>query len=203
MLGKTAKELEPSWPERGPKGAEAGPLSVITKEMRIHGDCETSGRLRLQGRIEGNVTAKGIELLESGEVRGDVNAAANAERTEAFIIGGRVMGVVRAGHVEVKRSGIVQGGVEANEAVIHGHVHGGIRVSGRLALEATAQVEGDVFALRLSLVEGGQVNGTIRMGEHAPAPPSRAATKLARGAADTAEGSGAEFLAEAGSGGSL
>ncbi len=37
----------------------------------------------------------------------------------------------------------------------------------RLVLEDTADVEGDVRARRLALKEGGQVNGTIWMGERA------------------------------------
>ena len=46
-------------------------------------------------------------------------------------------------------------------------MHGGILARKRLALEETAEVEGDVDARRLALKEGGQVNGTIRMGDRA------------------------------------
>jgi cytoskeletal protein CcmA (bactofilin family) len=51
--------------------------------------------------------------------------------------------------------------------VVHGQVHGGILARQRLALEETAEVEGDVHARLLSLKEGGQVNGNINMGERA------------------------------------
>ena len=66
----------------------------------------------------------------------------------------------------------MHGGVVADEAVIHGQVHGGILARNRLALEETAEVEGDVHARRLALKEGGQVNGNIHMGDRADVEPS-------------------------------
>lgn len=144
-------------------------MSLVSGNMRIKGDCVTDGRLRIQGTITGNVTAKGIELESSGRVQGDVGAPEGTEVREAFLIDGAVEGAVRARVVEVGRNGAVSGGVVADDAVIHGRVQGGILARKSLALEETAVVEGDVRARRLALKEGGQVNGTIRMGENAAA----------------------------------
>ncbi len=121
----------------------------------------------IEGTVSGNVTAQGIELAESGSVDGDVIASKDATSAQAFIISGLVTGAVRAAHVEVRRDGKVHGGVFADEAVIHGWVHGGVLARNRLTLEETAEVEGDVHARRLALKEGGQVNGNISMGERA------------------------------------
>lgn len=147
-------------------------LSIISSDMSIRGQCDSRGYLRIEGRIAGNIAARGVELAPSGQVDGDVVAKNGAVGGKAFIIGGSVTGAVRAGRVEVRRGGSVQGGVVADEAVIHGRVAGGVQARTRLALEESAEVEGDVLARRLALKEGGRVNGNIRMGDDiALAPP--------------------------------
>ena len=167
MFDKTTKHRKVTGRERNTAETGASILSVISKEMQIEGNCETDGQLRIEGKISGNVTAHGIELVASGSVDGDVIAAEKAKSAQVFVISGLVKGAVRAAQVEVRLGGKVHGGVFADEAVIHGQVHGGVLARNRLALEETAEVEGDVHARRLALKEGGQVNGNISMGERA------------------------------------
>jgi len=135
--------------------------------MQVQGNCDTDGQLRIEGKITGNVTAQGVELAASGSVDGDIIAAQETKSAQVFIISGLVTGAVQAARVEVRSGGRVHGGIVADEAVIHGQVHGGILARQRLALEETAEVEGDVHARLLSLKEGGQVNGNISMGVRA------------------------------------
>ncbi len=167
MFDKTTKDREVK--EREPNITKKGPsiLSIISKDMHMKGNCETDGQLLIEGKISGNVTARGVEVAPSGSVRGDVIAAEKAASDQVFIIDGLVTGAVHAAQVEVRRGGKVKGGIVADEAIVHGQVHGGILARKRLALEETAEVEGDVDARRLALKEGGQVNGNIRMGERA------------------------------------
>ena len=95
---------------------------------------------------------------------------------------GSVDGRVFAAHVEVGSNGSVTDGVVADTAVIHGRVQRGIVVRDRLALGETAVVVGDVSARRLSVMEGGGVNGTIRMGQ--PVATEVPREMLSRGAAE-------------------
>jgi cytoskeletal protein CcmA (bactofilin family) len=165
VLGKTTKMPEKRR-DRGP--IEAGDdTSVIAKDMRIIGDCSTKGLLRIHGKISGDVTARAVELTSTGSVQGDVAGSEGSDGDHAIVINGTVEGTVRATHVEVQRDGAVTGGVVADDVVVHGRVEGGILARNRLALEDAAAVEGDVRARRLALKEGGQVNGTILMGERA------------------------------------
>jgi cytoskeletal protein CcmA (bactofilin family) len=173
VLNKTTKGQEVTGRERNAADTGARVLSIISRDMHIEGNCETDGQLLIEGRISGNVTAHGVEMVASGSVDGNVIAAENAKSTHAFIICGLVTGAVHAALVEVRLGGKVHGGVVADEAVIHGQVHGGVLARNRLALEETAEVEGDVHARRLALKEGGQVNGNISMGERADLEPSR------------------------------
>ena len=121
--------------------------------------------MRIEGRVAGNLAASGVELAPGGTVDGDLMATTGSAATKPFVIGGTVSGAVRASRVEVRKGGSVSGGVVADEAVIRGRVRGGVQARTRLALEESAEVEGDVLARRLSLEEGGRVNGTIRMGD--------------------------------------
>ena len=171
VFDKTTKDRK-TGRERNSAEARASILSVISKEMHIVGNCETDGQLRIDGKISGNVTAHGVDLTASGSVDGDVIAAEKAKSPQVFIIHGLVTGAVHAAQVEVRLGGRVHDGVVADEAIIHGQVHGGILARNRLALEETAEVEGDVHARRLALKEGGQVNGNISMGERANLEPS-------------------------------
>jgi cytoskeletal protein CcmA (bactofilin family) len=175
--------------------------------MRISGDCETAGRLRIEGKVTGDVSAGGLEVATSGTVDGDVTAREGADALEAIVIDGRVEGAVRATRVEIRRGGTVNGGVVADEAVVHGHVRGGVLARRRLALEDTAVVEGDVRARRLALKEGGQVNGNIQMGEQAAAelkPKASSRGKSGKsseaGDADSASPVGAGALGSVGQG---
>lgn len=133
--------------------------------MRIIGDCETEGRVRIQGKVSGTVTARGVELTSTGLVAGDLVTPKKDRGDQVFIVDGTVEGSVSAKRVEVQRNGSVRGGIEADDAAVHGSVLGGIVARNRLALSKTASVEGDVRAGTLVLEEGGQVNGTIRMGD--------------------------------------
>lgn len=147
--------------------ARSGDLSVVTKDVRIVGDIETTGRVRLEGTVTGSVRARSIELTATGSVEGDVTAIARDDDKETFAIDGTVQGTVRARHVEIGEGGAVLGGVEADHATVRGRIQGGIQARDRLALKASAVVEGDIDARRLSLEEGGQVNGNIRIGDRA------------------------------------
>jgi cytoskeletal protein CcmA (bactofilin family) len=194
VLGRSGKEQEMARPEQRPRPTAASDTSVISKDMRIVGDCETDGRLRIEGRVTGNVSAGGLEVAASGSVEGDITAREGNGRTQAIIIDGRVEGAVRADRVEVRLGGTVSGGVFADEAVIHGKVRQGILARTRLVLEETAAVEGDVRARRLALKEGGQVNGNIRMGDQAAADLAKDAAATGRstssGTATKASGGG-------------
>ena len=170
MLGKR---------ERGSNGSEPGvpsvgsapQVSVIARGMRVVGDCEIDGAVRIEGDVTGNVRARKVELTESGHVHGDVLPVEGGEGGEIVQVGGQVGGAVRAAEVEVRRGGSVTGCVSAERALIQGRVGGGIVVRDRLALGETAVVEGDIQARRLAIKEGGLFDGAIRMTAAAVATP--------------------------------
>jgi cytoskeletal protein CcmA (bactofilin family) len=83
-------------------------------------------------------------------------------------IDGTVEGSVKAGKaVVIGKDSLVIGDITTQDAVIGGRVQGRIIAESRLELQSTCVVEGEVYALRIKLDEGGQVFGTLQMGEAA------------------------------------
>jgi cytoskeletal protein CcmA (bactofilin family) len=146
-------------------------ISVVGKGMKVLGDCECEGELRIDGTVTGSVRAPRVHVAEAGSVAGDLTPIGEHSGEGGFSVAGRVGGSVRGAEVEVRRDGTVVGPVIADRAVIHGHVGGGIVVSDRLALEDTAVVEGDIEARRLAVKEGAHFNGRVKM--KADESPSR------------------------------
>jgi cytoskeletal protein CcmA (bactofilin family) len=179
-----------------------GDLSVLTRDVRIVGDVETTGRVRLEGTVTGSVRARSIEISGGGSVEGDVLAMARDEDNETFTVEGTVHGAVRARNVEIGEAGSVLGGIEADHATVRGRVQGGIQARDRLALKATAVVEGDIDARRLALEEGGQVNGNIRIGDRAALKSKEAKESSASAPAEepTKVASGGQSAMKPGSG---
>lgn len=174
-----SREREAERSEGRAGDARSGDLSIVSKEMRVEGDLETRGRVRIDGTVSGNVRAQGIELSASGSVEGNVDALAREGGEDAFVIDGTVKGTVRARSVEIGDRGAVLGGVEADHATVRGRIQGGIQARDRLSLKATAVVEGDIDARRLALEEGGQVNGNIRIGDRAALAETGSGPKMA------------------------
>jgi cytoskeletal protein CcmA (bactofilin family) len=142
--------------------------SLIAADMALTGDCRTDGVLRIHGHVRGSVHARRLAIGPTGRVDGDVTGGGGGAGENAVLIDGRVGGEVRAPQVEVGRGGEVGAGIQARQAVVRGRVAGGIRAEERLVMAETAVVEGDVTARVLGLKEGGQVTGTIRIGDASP-----------------------------------
>ena len=124
-----APSAPPSKPAKAdPKQAalEAA-MSVIAQGMRIVGDIECSGVLKIEGVVEGTIRGPRQLLLgRQGEVRGDVHA-------REVVLGGRVEGTVVADE--------------------------------RVEIQGTALVTGDVHTKSIVVLEGGKINGNVRMGD--------------------------------------
>ncbi len=87
-------------------------------------------------------------------------------QTEGVVkIEGKVKGIIRANTQALVAPGaLVQGDIHTAEAVIGGRVEGNLHATDRVEVQATAEVLGDVFTRRIVVLEGGSVNGSIKMG---------------------------------------
>lgn len=104
-------------------------LSVIAAGMKIVGDIESTGVVKIEGVVEGAI--RGARQLLLG------------------------------------RQGTVHGDIRAHEVVIGGTVVGTIVADERVEIQGTSSVEGDIHTKSIVVLEGGVINGTVRMGENA------------------------------------
>jgi len=115
----------PEKPEpKGSSPAEAA-LSIIAFGMKVQGDIETSGVLKIEGSIEGTIRgARQVLVGRQGEVKGDVHA---------------------------------------REVVVGGRIDGTITASERVEVQGTSAVNGDIYTKSIIVLEGGRINGSVRM----------------------------------------
>ncbi len=113
------KEQAPAPPSR------EGVISIIGPGMRVVGDCETEGTLRIEGTVEGTVRAgKAVVVGKDGLVQGDIS-------TQDAVIGGRVTGMVVAeSRLELQATCIIEGEIRARRIKLDegGKVNGKVQM---------------------------------------------------------------------------
>jgi cytoskeletal protein CcmA (bactofilin family) len=94
-------------------------------------------------RVEGEMVSRGVVKVE-----------------------GTVVGSVRAERqVLVAKGGTIEGDVTTQEAVVGGVIAGTVTASARVEVQEGAVVNGDIVTKRLVVMEGGEVNGHVRMAD--------------------------------------
>jgi cytoskeletal protein CcmA (bactofilin family) len=86
------------------------------------------------------------DLSTDGTVRVDGRVDGSHHRTDRLIIG---------------EGARVVGNVEAREVVIGGELTGSLRVTGRVEVQQSGTVRGDIHAAAVLLAEGGTVHGHV------------------------------------------
>jgi cytoskeletal protein CcmA (bactofilin family) len=135
MFRKSTDKSPPAR-ERGPAlrpNATESAISIIGPGMRIEGDLETDGTVRIEGSVHGTIRAgKAVVLGPGGEVAGDIF-------TQDAVIGGRVSGtVVAESRLELQSSSVIEGEIRARAE--HLKLDEGARFNGQIRmLEADEQ----------------------------------------------------------------
>ena len=97
-------------------------------------------------------------------IASDMTVVGDLETEGVVRIEGRVKGAVRVGaQVLVAAGANIEGDLHTQEAIIAGKVSGAIHARERVELQATAIVSGDILTPRISIVEGAQVTGEVKM----------------------------------------
>jgi len=109
-------------------GAGEGAISIIGPGMRIDGNVDTDGTVRIEGMVTGTVrAAKAVVLGQSGEVSGDIFA-------HDAMIGGRVKGrVIADNRLELQASCVVEGEIQA--PAFHLHLEEGATFNGQIQMK--------------------------------------------------------------------
>lgn len=114
-----AKENEALQPGR------EGVISIIGPGMRVVGDCESEGTLRIEGKVEGSVRAgKAVVVGKNGIVDGDIF-------TQDAVVGGHVTGSIAAeSRLELQATCSVEGEIRARRIKLEegGKVNGNVSI---------------------------------------------------------------------------
>ncbi|MBA4071886.1 MAG: hypothetical protein C0497_08645 [Gemmatimonas sp.] len=106
-------------------GTAEAALSIVAAGMRITGDVETNGTLKVDGRIEGSVLgARQMMLGRNGAIKGNVHAG-------EVVVGGLVDGAVVADErLELQSSAVVNGDIETKSIVVleGARINGSVRM---------------------------------------------------------------------------
>lgn len=85
--------------------------SVIGADMQMAGDISFKGKLRLDGKAEGNIRGEYLILGETGTISGDVAVS-------TFVCSGRVEGTVNVKKLYVVKTGFIEGKVETTDLAV-------------------------------------------------------------------------------------
>jgi cytoskeletal protein CcmA (bactofilin family) len=99
----------------------------------------------------------GSSLYISGEIRGN----------EDLVIEGRHKGKIdlKNNTLIVKRNAKVQGNIYVENIDVQGKVEGTIYASGKVDVRNGANIAGDIFASRISIENGAQYKGSVKMSD--------------------------------------
>lgn len=105
--------------------AAEGAISIIGPGMRIVGEVETQGSVRVEGQIQGSLRAgKGVVIGKEGEIIGDVF-------TQDAVVGGRIQGTITAeSRLELQSTSQIDG--EIHTRAQHLQLDEGARFNGRI-----------------------------------------------------------------------
>lgn len=150
-----------------PQGQPA--LSVVAAGMRVTGQLDTDGVVKVEGHVQGSIRAgRQVFVAQGGTVEGDIF-------TREAVVGGQVRGAVFADdRVEVKEDSIVNGDITTQRIVVHegGEVNGHIRMADPKAL--AHHLLGSPSALGVTMDEPRVASSTTEGREfHTPAALTR------------------------------
>ncbi len=121
------------------RGNQQPSLSMVAADLKVIGDLETEGVVKIEGKVEGAIRA--------------------------------------ATQVLISQDALITGDIYTKEAIIGGEVKGVIHAEDRVEIQATAVVNGDIVTKRIVVLEGGRVNGTVKMdGGKVSYPPQTASS---------------------------
>jgi cytoskeletal protein CcmA (bactofilin family) len=133
----TEKAATMSKEGNGAQPARDSVVSIIGPGMRVVGDCETEGTLRIEGVVEGTVRAgKAVVIGKDGAILGDL-------LTQDAIIGGKVTGTIIAeSRLELQATCLVEGEIRARRIKLDegGRINGKVH-TGDIKLPAPSQPE--------------------------------------------------------------
>lgn len=129
-------------------GSNDGVISIVGSGMKVNGDVETEGTIRIEGRVEGTVRAgKAVVVGKDGRIKGDIF-------TQDAVVGGEVNGtIVAESRIELQATCVVEGEIRARRIQldeggrVNGKVHTGeVKAASGSSASSSASSSGSAAA---------------------------------------------------------
>jgi cytoskeletal protein CcmA (bactofilin family) len=147
----------------GPNGRAAGPDSPAEAEAAPAAPAPKQGAALA-------LMTLGKTLVFKGEISAD----------EDMVLFGRVEGsITHTGSVTIALGGVVTGNVHARTITIRGTVEGDVEATESATVAPSAVLNGDIVAPRVSIVDGAEFNGCVKMPPRAAAEARKVVVKPA------------------------
>jgi len=103
------------------------------------------------------ISRVGASLSLNGELHGQ----------EDIVIEGQFQGKIdlKNHNLKVEQGGKVKANIQVKNITISGEVDGNIYASGKVYISKEGQLRGDIFAPRISIADGAQFKGSVKMKE--------------------------------------
>lgn len=168
-------------------GSNDGVISIVGSGMKVNGDVETEGTIRIEGRVEGTVRAgKAVVVGKDGRIKGDIF-------TQDAVVGGEVNGtIVAESRIELQATCVVEGEIRARRIQldeggrVNGKVHTGeVKAASGASASSSAPSSGSAAASssdgRTSSAASGPSGTSSGSASRQDASSSSAATPAASG----------------------
>ncbi len=133
--------------------------ALISSDMRIEGNVQTTSDMKVLGNIKGDVSCEG-DIVLKGTIQGDVKVV------NLTIENGALIGNVTAkGKVTVGEGAVLKGNMTAQNVYSNGTIEGQIQATEEVELQKSAQMIGDVAAKYFAVVHGAKVKGVVNINE--------------------------------------
>lgn len=93
----------------------------------------------------------------NSEFRGDLNIKGGLK------VDGTLNGIVNAESVVLGQTATVKGDITAKKIIVGGKIEGNLRAEEIVEIKSTGKVLGEIFAKKISIMEGGVVNAKVEM----------------------------------------
>jgi len=131
--------------------------AVITGDMTVKGNINSTANISISGTILGDVSSEG-DVVVKGKVEGNITVHSLS------VEGGNISGdIVSSGVVTVADGSSIDGNIKAERIEVNGRVIGNLDSATKIILHPKSVVEGNITALELSMTEGAELKGAMNV----------------------------------------
>lgn len=158
--------------------------SYISKDVIINGSITAVSSIVIDGRVNGDVTTEN-DITVCGSIEGNVSA------NSVKFSGAKLKGDITCkGNISFVKNSIVQGNVSGKTIEVNGTINGNLKAEQSAVIMGTAQINGDITAGLISVLEGAVIKGNVQVTKSEPSSSGIASEKASAEAASAKAGGG-------------